>query len=289
MIQKLTLRAQLFDHGVFPTPPSFNIQTITSLYNPLLHASNSDNKITLEKFKEVITKQCPHMTPIDAEVYFTLFKVLTEDDLSFLALRSTQQSKQGPLKENSLFPGKSLGNIGPSGLQADFRGLVIFMFLQTFSTSLRYNLDMKQKEFNAQWEPNVFGHFNEGIRSPMNSNMLSQLHSPRSQATRTPLGSEFTQTIQFIRNNIKQILKFVIGDLNTRDISLASVTDAEFNMLQFLFMEDKTSEATLGYPISKYTGLFKGEKASLNGVAEWVTNNISLGDAGNKSFYEGSY
>ena len=274
MLSKLTLATPLFDHGVFPTPPTLNLQTITSLYNPLLLSSDSDNKITLEKFKDTISSHCSFMAPADAEVYFVLFKVLTEDDLSFLAKRSNQ-AKLNPIKENSLFPGKTANLAATSGLYADFRELIIFMFLQTFSTSLRHNIDLKQKEFNAQWEPNVFGHFNESIRGNPPSPLLSQLSSPRSQTTRIPLNNEYPQAAKFIKNNIKQILKFIVGDLTTRNNPHVNLSPDDFDILSFLFTQDPQLGGFAGMSLSEYSGLFKNSKVSLTAAADWIGNNIS--------------
>jgi len=219
------------------------------------------------------------MTPADAEVYFILFKVLTEDDLSFLAKRSNQ-SKLNPIR-NSLFPEKTASGGSSSGLFADFRELIIFMFLQTFSTSLKHNIDMKQKEFNAQWEPNVFGHFNESIRGNPPSPLLSQLSSPRSQTTRIPMNNEYPQAAKFLKNNIKQILKFIVGDLTTRNNPHVNISPDDFDILSFLFNDDPQMGGFAGLSLSEFSGLFKNPKVSITAAADWISNNIASENTNN--------
>ena len=82
MNSPLNIRTEVFEHGVFPLPPKLGILNIVSLFNSLSLASNIDNKVTLEQFKESISKYIPSISPKDAEAYFILFKVIVDEDLS---------------------------------------------------------------------------------------------------------------------------------------------------------------------------------------------------------------
>jgi len=270
MNASLYIKTEIFEHGVFPTPPKLGLLNVVSLFNSLSLASNIDNKVTLDQFKESISKYIPAITHKDAEAYFMLFKIITEDDLSFLAkpLTQTTGSKQTSFKSSN-----------SSALLADSRTLTIFVFLQTFSAALRhnYNSDLKQKEFNTQWGPQ----FNETIRGNLsNPHFSSPIHSPRSKTTRIAFTNEYNNMIVFLKTNIKQILKFLSVDLNTDDNILSTLSENEFNLLKMLFAPEKSDNPK--YTLSKFTGLYTTTpKVSINMLSEWINGAISPGDASN--------
>jgi hypothetical protein len=102
MNNPINIRTEVFEHGVFPTPQKLGILNIISLFNSLSLASNIDNRVTLDQFKESLSKYIPTISPKDAEAYFVLFKIITEDDLSFLPkIYQQQPSKTTSFKSSS--------------------------------------------------------------------------------------------------------------------------------------------------------------------------------------------
>lgn len=74
---QLTIRQEVFDHGVFPfmhgkITPSILIDTFTNL-NLL---SSIDYKIKLQSWIDQATKHIPGMTETDATAYFFVYKNL---------------------------------------------------------------------------------------------------------------------------------------------------------------------------------------------------------------------
>ena len=74
---QLTIRQELFDHGVFPQmhgkiTPTILIDTFTNL-NLL---SSIDYKIKLQNWIDQAVKHIPGMTESDAAVYFVIYKNL---------------------------------------------------------------------------------------------------------------------------------------------------------------------------------------------------------------------
>lgn len=80
----VNIRTDLFEHGVFPTPQKLGVLNIISLFNSLSLGSNNDHKVTIDQFKESISKYIPFFSSKQAEAFFILYKILTEDDMSFL-------------------------------------------------------------------------------------------------------------------------------------------------------------------------------------------------------------
>ena len=77
---QLTIRNELFDHGVFPQmhgtiTPAILIDTFTNL-NLL---SSIDYKIKLNSWVDQATKHIPGMTEADATVYFLIYQNLLSD------------------------------------------------------------------------------------------------------------------------------------------------------------------------------------------------------------------
>lgn len=283
----LIIRTEVFEHGIFPTPHKLTLHNIVSLFNSLALSSSMDNKISIEQFKDSICKYIPTVTAKDAEAYFFLFKIITESDMSFLVKTPSSQANDTGSKLTLAQKSKSLTSQNNAGnpLTADIRSLILFVFLQTFSSSFRSNFELKQKEFNAQWEPaGSFHQFTESIRGGNlpNPHFSSPINSPRSKTTRFAFTNEYNQMSFFFKNNIKQILKFLTIDLSAGDDSNALITEGEFNILKMLLQMEKIEVGMPVYPISKYTSLFtSAPKVSINVAGEWLGNNISLGDPGN--------
>jgi len=249
-----------------------------------------DNKVTLDQFKDSVSKYIPSIGPKDAEAYFYLYKILTETDMSFLnkAISQTDVTKQ----QSSIQKSKSLSsynNTTGTLLVADIRTLVIFIFLQTFLSSFRSNFELKQKEFNAQWEPHTHHQFTETIRGNLaNPHFSSPIHSPRSKTTRVAFTNEYNQMSFFLKTNIRQVLKFLAIDLSSDENTNAMITESEFNMLKMLFQPERADVGMQVFPISKYTGLFKElPKVSIHNAADWLANNASLGDTGDIFYIQG--
>lgn len=169
----INIRTDIFEHGVFPTPQKLGFLNIMSLFNSLSLASNIDNKVSIDQFKESISKYIPSVSSKQAEAFFILFKILTEEDMSFLG--KIQQGSKDPKQS---FKGSSSTN---NLALADARTLTIYIFLQTFSSSLRHTEQSKSKDFNAAWGPNLNYQFNETIRGNLsNPHFSSPINSPRS-------------------------------------------------------------------------------------------------------------
>ena len=84
MIPKLLIRQDIFEFGVFPTPNKLTLINLVQLFSNLNLLSNIENKITLEQFKEQACQYIPNFQKSDAEVFFLSYKLLTEEDSTFL-------------------------------------------------------------------------------------------------------------------------------------------------------------------------------------------------------------
>lgn len=290
MFSGILIRTEVFEHGIFPTPAKLTLHSIVSLFNSLALTSSIDNKVTLEQFKDSVSKYIPSIQARDAEAYFFLYKILTESDMSFLTKINTQQPIDTNIKSTSMQKAKSLSaynSLTGSPVVADIRTLVVFVFLQTFMSSFRNNFELKQKEFNTQWEPHH--QFTETIRGSLpNPHFSSPIHSPRSKTTRIAFTNEYNQMSFFLKANIRQVLKFVSIDLSSDENSNALITEAEFNMLRMLFQPERNDPGMQTLPLSKYTNLFKeSPKVSINEASDWLANNSSLGDTGDVFYIQG--
>lgn len=160
-------------------------------------------------------KHTTNISEKDAEIYFLSYKLITEDDLTFLT--AVARKSQGP-QQGQLTPQSTNTN-----LTADVRGLAVFVFLQLFSISVRHNfsIDFRKSEFNT-----------EGFRGNL-SHGFSPLNSPRSKTTRTTpqFASEQQQAIYYIRYNIKTILKLLSNDINNEDCLISA---SDFNLLSLI-------------------------------------------------------
>jgi hypothetical protein len=276
MNNSINIRTEIFEHGVFPTPQKLGLLNVISLFNSLSLSSNIDNKVTIDQFKESISKYIPAISHKDAEAYFVLFKVITEEDLGFLPKIHQQQATTNT--KTTSYKSQTANQI-----LADSRTLTIFVFLQTFSAALRHNnVDLKQKEFNTSWGGNFNAQFNETIRGNLsNPHFSSPINSPRSKTTRIAFTNEYTQMILFIKNNIKQILKFLSVDMSSEDNILSTLSENEFNLLKILFAPEKAESSKL--LLSKFSGLYSTTpKVSINMLSEWLGGSMNPGDASNR-------
>ena len=280
----ITIRTDIFEHGIFPTPTKIGLINIISLYNSLSLVSTIDSKVTIDQFKDSASKYFPFISQKDAEVYFILFKILFEEDLSFLTKSISSQHQQSQsliLSKSSLSLQSKTASTSSSAslniaLTADLRQLCIFIFLQTFPSIMRHNIniDLKQKDFNTSWNSQMNLQFNESIRGNNLTHFNSPINSPRSKTSKVV--SEIQQIHLFIKNNIKTLLKFICNDISSEDTNYVNITEAEFNMLKMIFYNEKLELKSPKVSLSKYTGLYSTtSKANLNTVADWITSNLS--------------
>lgn len=85
MQSKLIVRQDIFDYSIYPVPPKLSLITLIQLFQSLNLVSNIENKVTLDQFKEQACVHIPNLQKIDAEIYFLNYKLMIEDDFTFLA------------------------------------------------------------------------------------------------------------------------------------------------------------------------------------------------------------
>ena len=84
--------------------------------------------------------------------------------------------------------------------------------------------------------------------------------------------------IIFLKNNLKQVLKFLSVDLNSDENVLSTLSENEFNLLKFIFAPEKAEASKLA--LSKYSGLYSTTpKVSINMLTDWLSGAINPGDA----------
>lgn len=271
------IKVELFEHGVFPTPSKLTLLSVISLFSSLNLVADIDNKVTLEQFIESAAKYIPSLSPRDSEVYFMVFKVLSENN-AFGKDAEPQTYMQMGVK-------KSLSGKTPSYLKADTRKICLFMFLQLYSSYLRHNMDKMPKDLNISWTATLNSQFNESIRGAQTQNyMNSPINSPRAKTARTLSANEYNQMQYFIKSNLKAILNFVSNDIKGEDALTKYLTENEFNLLEFLFGLEKQT-TSISYPLSKYTNLFSlSPKANLQSVADWLSSRIVASDTSKLAF-----
>ena len=120
----LSIRGDVFEHGTYPTPPKLTLNLLYNIINSLSNLA-TDNKISIENFKDIITKSLPPLSIQDAEIYFITIKILADEDSSFLFNLS---------KKNNVF--------------IDIRTLSVFLFLQLFHLTQRASYQ-NSKDFQA--------------------------------------------------------------------------------------------------------------------------------------------
>lgn len=69
---------------MFPTPPKLTLVNIIQLFQNLNLLSNIENKISLDHFRENVAKFIPSMNQKDAEIYFLNYKLMIEEDATFI-------------------------------------------------------------------------------------------------------------------------------------------------------------------------------------------------------------
>jgi TBCC domain-containing protein 1 len=274
----ISIRTELFEHGIFPTPPKLTLVNLASLINSLNLVTSVDNKVTIDQFKESACKYIPFMTAKDAEVYFTIFKVITEDDMSFLNKPMMQSQSSSSIKSNS-FSNKNGASAANSAFTADAKALALFLYLQTLLSSTRHHLDSNKKDFNASWGPHMNLQFNESIRGNNFTHFNSPINSPRSKTTKIYFATELQQIAYFIKNNIKTILKLLANDITAEETANMNITEADFNLLKIMFYNEKNELKSPKQNLSKISGLFTTTtKVNINAAAEWIATNLTIND-----------
>jgi len=85
---------EIFEQGVYPTPQKLTLINLFSYFQHLNTLASSDHLINIDQFKSCISNFIPFCTASDAEIYFITFKLLTEDDPSFLSHIQRKTPKQ---------------------------------------------------------------------------------------------------------------------------------------------------------------------------------------------------
>lgn len=159
------VRNDIFDHGIFPAPSKLTMMNLVQLFHNLKSLSDKHNQITLEKFSSCLQKSMEKISPTDAEVYFLFYKAINEPRIQFVSLLHADPKMQFAKKNNK------------GQLKADVCRLTLFLYVQMFSTSLRYQFE-KSKDLSNSWK------YRDGIGSRMqNQYGFSPMKSPRSKIT----------------------------------------------------------------------------------------------------------
>lgn len=143
----------------------------------------------------------PNFTEKDVHALIIMYKVVVEGNTSFL----TQTIRTSSWNQ----------------LTVDIRQFCIFLFLQNYKN----HSESGKKELTNSWGQNQF---NESIRS--NNRLLSQsfspINSPRTKMARNgqPI-EQSSQILNFLKNNMKVILKILSGNMDSR------VNDNDFILL----------------------------------------------------------
>jgi hypothetical protein len=275
----LYVRTELFEHGLFPPPPKLSFLNLMSLFSTI--PRTKDHKITLSDFAKAIEKHIPSMSTKDADVYFLFFKIMIEDNLEFVDDCPTVSpfSKMNQLSSNRSLPTNSTVT-GGSGITVDARGLAVFCFLQLFGCAVRqHGFPTDGKKSNNL---SLSNQFNESIKGSGNLNYnFSPLNSPRSKTTRLfYFANEQQQILFYVKQNIKTIIKLLLNNFNNdEDICL---TAGDMNLFKFLFRRNEGLPSDLDYSdIGALITKGVGGKLSLNNVADWLQNNISIAESCN--------
>lgn len=261
----LLVRTEIFDHGIFPLPPRITLTNLVSLFKDLSQFS-PNHQIKLEQFKLKLEMHSIHLNPLDVDIIFIFYKLLSENDLSSL----------------NLFPFSNKSN-----LSCDIRGLSLFFFIQLFGNhSTRFSLEKKPKEFSSSWNSSspMNLQFNEGRAnsnslsgfSNSNSNPnFSPLNSPRSKTMRLfNYSNESQNIINFLKFNMKSLIKTICNENSNNEDDII-VTEEIVNILEVFLKNENNYKSS---QISNISGLNKiiGGKGNLNIVSDWITNNMAI-------------
>ena len=144
---EIHVRTDVFDHGIFPAPPKLTMMNLVQLFGALKKVSDKFGQISLEKFSQCLQKAVDKVSHQDAEIYFLFFKAIEErKNLGFLGLLHADPKKQFVMQGSK------------SQITADVYKITLFLYIQMFSTSLRYQFE-KNKDLTDSWK------FREGIGS----------------------------------------------------------------------------------------------------------------------------
>lgn len=233
----LQIRTELFDHGVFPCPPRLNQSSIINLVKSLYQSATHDGKITVSQWAEAAIKQLS-LSLQEAEVYFELFRNLAYERR-------------------------------PAQPVIDIKPFAIFLILQLYSTATtRISLE------NASSLTSKFNSDGPGFSA--SGTFPSPASSPRSKAVRGFLfsqpASDYQMSHQFVKSNLKLLMKAVTSDLLASDIAL---TAAEFNNLGFLFIG---TTGTPDVPISRLIPYYQSKpnltRVHVDDLSEWINRKL---------------
>ncbi|CAG9335984.1 unnamed protein product [Blepharisma stoltei] len=232
----LQVRTELFDHGIFPCPQRLNQSSIINLVKTLYLSASHDGKITISQWAEAAIKQLS-LSLQEAEVYFELFRSL-----------AYERKPQQPI--------------------IDIKPFAIFLILQLYSTATtRISLE------NAS---SLTSKFNSDGLGLSGSGTFPNPASPRSKAVRGFLfsqpASDFQMTHQFVKSNLKLLMKAISSDLQAIEVAL---TSSEFNSLGFLFIPIAgTPEVPISRMVPYYQTKPQMTRVHSDDLSEWINRKL---------------
>ncbi|CAG9315349.1 unnamed protein product [Blepharisma stoltei] len=233
----LQIRTELFDHGVFPCPQRLNQSSIVNLVKSLYLSASHDGKITISQWAEAAIKQLS-LTLQEAEIYFELFRSL-----------AYERKPQQPI--------------------IDIKPFAIFLILQLYSTATtRISLE------NASSLTSKFNSDGPGFSA--SGTYPSPASSPRAKAVRGFLfsqpASDFQMSHQFVKSNLKLLMKVISADLQAAEVAL---TSTEFNSLGFLCIP---TTGTPEVPISRMVPFYQTKpqtaRVHSDDLSEWINRKL---------------
>lgn len=226
----MELRIDVFEHGIFSCPHRLTQASLLSLVK-YLHQSAIDGKITASQWAEAAIKQLS-LSLQESNVYFEIFRHLA-------------------------YPRR------PSQPIVDVKQFCLYLVLQLYSTTTTRlsleNASSLSSKFNSEYP---------GINN-LGSSFPSPGTSPRTKAVRgflfTQSASDIQLAYQFIKSNLKLLLKVISTDLNDPNPMIIS---SDFNFLNLIFVQ---ADLPLCKLIPYYTSK---PRVSLEDLNTWINKKL---------------
>jgi len=192
----LQIKAEVFDHGVFPCPARLTPTSLVSLVKSLFIAS-IDLKLSLQQWKDASARALG-LPPAEAEVYYEVFRAVGSD--------------------------KRLPTV-------DVKQFALYLALQLLSAaSVRLSVE-NAGSLSSKFNSDGPGHLGGGL----SNTVPSPVASPRGKAVRGFLSpqtsSEFSVAQHFVKTNLKLLLRVLATDLQAKETALSA---SEFNALSLI-------------------------------------------------------
>jgi len=225
---KLQIRTDIFEHCIYPCPSRLNSSSIINLIKSLYLVAGQDGKVQFSQWAEVAIKQLS-LSLQEAEVYYETFRNLAYEN-----------------KPNSI----------------DAKLFALFLCLQLYTAATTRisleNASSLSSKFNSEY-PGFTG----------SGTFPNPQASPRSKAVRgflfTQPASDFQMAHQFVKGNLKLLLKVVSGDPQAQEVALSP---DDFNALSLVIEGAK--------PLSRACPMFSSAlKVHYEELVDWLNRKLN--------------